>query len=124
MLHVPNTTSRDQTDVEIRYENGSELLCRTAQGYQYLREDAIPSLPENLTAVELTTGAAEWYNISSDTDRSVTLKLPEHAAVYVYDKRDRMVWSSYMIHSGNTAPLPAGGKIVFLGETGGTVGIH
>lgn len=124
VLHVPNTTSRDQTDVEIRYENGSELLCRTAQGYQYIREDAIPALPENLTDVRLTTGAAAWYNISSDTDRSVTLELPEHAAVYVYDKRDRMVWSSLMIHSGDTAPLPAGGKIVFLGETGGTVGIH
>ena len=34
-----------------------------------------------------------------------------------------MTYSSYMPDYGNSVPLPAGGKIVFLGEDGGTIQI-
>lgn len=123
VLHVPSSASRDQTDYEIRMQNGHELLCCKDIGLELLCEDAIPELPADLTAVQLTTGAASWYNIGSQTGRTVTLEIPEHAAVYVYNQRDRLTYSSFMKGCGNTIPLPAGGKIVFVGETGSTVGV-
>lgn len=122
-LHIPSTASRDQSDIEIRTENGQELLCNTVQDGIFLAEDCIPELPADLTQVHLTTGSAAWYNISSSADRTVTLEIPERAAVYVYDRHDRVIASSFMKDYGSTYPLPQGGKIVFVGETGSEIKI-
>ncbi|MBQ9905499.1 MAG: beta-lactamase family protein [Oscillospiraceae bacterium] len=124
MLQIPSTVSRDQSDLEIVTENGREYLIMSALGTRYLAEDAIGELPKDLTAVELTTGEAVWYNNGSDASRSVRLDIPANAAVYVYDKRDRMIYSSCMKHYGENIPLPANGKVVFIGETGSTVGLQ
>ncbi len=122
-LHIPNTCSRDQSDIEMRTENGQELLCDTVQDCCYLSEDSIPELPADLTQVHLTTGAAAWYNIGSSADRSVKLEIPARAAVYVYDRNDRVIASSLMKDYGSTFPLPKDGRIVFVGETGSEIRI-
>ncbi len=123
VIHIPSSASRDLTDLEIRTENGSELLCMTDMGTVYLSEDAIKDLPADCTEVQLTTGAASWYNTGSGNSRSVTLDIPPRAAVYVCDKRGRLTYSSYMKEGGRTVPLPPDGKIVFVGETGTAVGV-
>ena len=69
------------------------------------------------------TGQAKWYNIGEMGGKSITLAIPENAAVYVYDKYDRTVYSSYIKGYGNEVTLPASGKLVCIGENGGTVGI-
>ncbi len=74
--------------------------------------------------MELTTDAAAWYNIGSDAYRTVTLDIPEHAVVYVYDRFGKMTCSSFMKGCGNTVSLPADGMIAFVGETGGVVGVQ
>ena len=121
VLHIPTTVSRDQTDYEIIEENGAEYLIMDSSGQKCISEDAIPDLTADMTGVKLTSGAASWYN----TDRgTLTLDIPENAAVYVYDSYDRLTWSSYMKNSGSTVQLPFSGKIVFIGETGSTIGIR
>ena len=124
VLHIPSTSSRDQSDWEIREENGAELLIADALGYAFIMEDGIPDLPADLSEVHLTSDAAAWYNINSDAGRFAAVEIPEHAAVYVYDRFDHMIYSSFMKEYGSTIPLPANGKIVFLGETGETVRIR
>ena len=114
---------RDLQDIAVRQENGTELLTVTNSGMEMLSEDAIPALDSSQTEVALHTEHAAWYRISDAESQTVTLEIPEHAAVYVYDAFDHMTYSSYMLNYGSTVPLPAGGKIVFLGEDGGTVHI-
>ena len=114
---------RDLTDVEMRQENGTEYFVASNQETIYICEDAIPELPGDLTEVSLHTQKAVWYNIGSADNKTLTLDIPVNAAVYVYDAFDRMTYSSYMPDYGNSVPLPAGGKIVFLGEDGGTIQI-
>ena len=110
---------RDLVDIEMR----EEFLCLTNQASSYLSEDAIPLLDSNLTEVALHTKQAVWYTIGDSESQTLTLEIPENAAVYVYDSYDRMTYSSYMKDYGNSVPLPAGGKIVFLGEDGGVIRI-
>ena len=123
-LSVPSTAGRDQTDLEIITKDGTEYLHDIAHGGLYLAADCIPLLPPDLESVELTTGAASWYNISGDEFRTVTLEIPEHAAVYVYDRFGSVVYTSLCEQYGNTVTLPDKGMIVFAGETGSKVGIR
>ena len=123
-LHIPSDASRDLTDWEFRTENGIEYLYLKDAGFKCISGKAVPDFPADLRAVELTTDAAAWYNIGSDAYRTVTLDIPEHAAVYVYDRFGKMTYSSFMKGCGNTVSLPADGMIAFVGETGGVVGVQ
>ena len=72
----------------------------------------------------MTTGSASWYNIKGNPFRTILLDIPEHAAVYVYDSRGRVIYSSIAKAYGNTVSLPENGKIVFVGETGSAVTVR
>lgn len=115
---------RDLMDIEMRFENGVEIMDITNYALEYISEDAIEILPENLTEVLLHTKQATWFRIGDKVNRTITLDLPDNAAVYVYDAYDRMTYSSYMTEYGDSVPLPANGKIVFLGEDGNTIKIN
>ena len=123
-LSVPSSASRDQTDYEIVARDGTEYLHDIAHGGLYLPADCIPQLPAELDSVELTTGAAKWYNISGDNFRTITLDIPENAAVYVYDRFCNVIYTNICAQYGNTVTLPEQGMIVFAGETGSKVGIR
>lgn len=114
---------RDVEDIEMRIENGYEIMDITNCALELISEDAIPELPNDLKEVKLITKHASWYRLGRSDSKSITVDIPENAAVYVYDKFDRMTYSSYMKDYGRTVPLPSEGKIVFLGEDGGTIGI-
>ena len=124
IVSIPSSTSRDQSDMTFYTENGAEFLSLPDRGSVYISEDAIPDLPQNISEIRLTSGAASWYNIGSGAGRSVTLDIPEQTAVYVYDKHDNVIYSSYMKHYGNTVFLPENGKIVLIGGAGAVVGIR
>lgn len=109
---------RDLTDLTVRTENGIEYLDRSNEAVTYMAEDAIPELKSDLREVPLHTKQASWYRIGSSDNQTIHLDIPEHAAVYVYDAYDHMTYTSAMPDYGNSVPLPAGGKIVFLGEDG------
>ena len=86
-------------------------------------EDSIYDLTADIHEIALETGRAKWYKIGEMDLKSVTLDIPEQAAVYIYDKFDNVVYSSYMNGYGNHVTLPESGKIVFIGESGEKVGI-
>ena len=86
-------------------------------------EDSIYDLTADIHEIALETGRAKWYKIGEMDLKSVTLDIPEKAAVYIYDKFDNVVYSSYMKGYGNNVTLPESGKIVFIGESGEKVGI-
>lgn len=124
VISIPSSASRDQSDIEFITENGAEYLCPTARGGRYISEDAIPDFTAEISEVPLTTGSASWYNIKGNPFRTILLDIPEHAAVYVYDSRGRVIYSSIAKAYGNTVSLPESGKIVFVGETGEVVAVR
>jgi hypothetical protein len=115
---------RDLQDIEIRMENGTEILDITNCAIEFISEDAIEMLPDDLTEIELHTKQAAWFRIKDTGSRTINLDMPENSAVYVYDAYDRMIYSSYMTEYGNAVTLPENGKIVFIGEDGGTIKIN
>ncbi|MBR7037922.1 MAG: beta-lactamase family protein [Oscillospiraceae bacterium] len=121
MLAMPG--GRDILDVTMYREDGAEFCDMTNNAMTCICEDAMEPLGEDVTEVALHTGRAAWYTISDTPGQTLTLDIPDEAAVYVYDAYDRMTYSSYMLGYGSTVPLPSGGKIVFVGEDGGTVKI-
>lgn len=120
---IPGEAGRELTDFEVFTENGCEYLRTGDQALMLVSEDSIPELTADIHEIALETGQAKWYNISEMDLKSVTLDIPEKAAVYIYDKFDNVVYSSYMKGYGNNLTLPKSGKIVFIGESGEKVGI-
>lgn len=114
---------RDVVDLAVRKEHGYEMIDMTNCALEYISEDAIPVLTEDITEVKLSTKKAVWYRTKDGENRTITLDIPGNAAVYVYDSFDRVVYSSYMKDYGSKVPLPSNGKIVFVGEDGGSIGI-
>ena len=114
---------RDVEDIEVITENGYEIMDITNCALKFISEEAIPELSADVDEVKLSSKKAVWYRLGKSDSRSVTLDIPENAAVYVYDKYDRVTYTSNMKDYGDTVPLPSEGKIVFLGEDGGKIGI-
>lgn len=120
---IPGEAGRDLTDFEVFTENGCEYLRTGDRALTLVSEDSISDLTADIHEIALETGRAKWYNIGEMDSKSVTLDIPEKAAVYIYDKFDNVVYSSYMKGYGNNVTLPESGKIVFIGESGEKVGI-
>ena len=120
---IPGEEGRDMYDFEVFSENGCEFLRSSDKSATMISEDAISDLPADTYEIALETGRAKWYNIGEMGGKSVTLDIPEKAAVYVYDRFDHVVYSSYMKDYGSTVTFPESGKIVFAGESGKKVGI-
>ena len=56
--------------------------------------------------------------------KTITFDIPDHASVYVYDRFDNTLYSSYMTDYGNEVTLPTEGKMVFIGEDGSKIKIQ
>ena len=122
-MDCPGSTGRDLHDYTA-FRNAEGEFLQDSNGTVLLSENSMPVLPADLSEVPLRTQQAVWYIIGQDTaNRSLTLSLPEGAAVHVFDRYDNLIWSSKMLSCGDAVPLPAEGKIVFLGMTGGSVTI-
>ena len=116
--------SRDLTTVEITEKDGAEMLFYPESNIYMISEKNIPVLEDDTDSVSLKTKKASWYSIGKSMgEKTITIDIPEKAAVYVYDSFDNMVYSSYMKDYGNKVYLPENGKIVFLGENGGKINI-
>ena len=103
--------------------NGKEYACVDDLGYRLISEKDIPVFTDNITSVELKSGEACWFKIDGTDNVTLRLDIPEKASVYVYDKYMNIKYSSYMVGYGYSIPLPEYGMIVFVGESGTTVGV-
>lgn len=112
---LPDSSSRDVTDLEIRNEKGEEILSMTDQNMEYISEKNIPEFTDDITEVKTETGAAKWYRIEGLENETIKFDIPEHAAVYVYDSYGNIKYSSFMTEFNAGVPLPEYGMIVFIG---------
>ena len=46
---------------------------------------------------------------------------PEHSSIYVFDKFDKLIFSSYMLDWPNEIALPSEGRIAFVGDNDVTI---
>ncbi|MBO4878145.1 MAG: serine hydrolase [Ruminococcus sp.] len=107
------TAFSDSEGDKIRMENCNITL---------ISEDSIPVLEEGTESISLRTKNASWYTVGKSLEgKTVTLDIPENAAVYIYDSYDKLHYTSYMKNYGSKVTLPKEGKIVFLGEDGGKI---
>ena len=120
---LPGSSSRDISDLRMERVNGKEYACVDDLGYRLISEKDIPVFTDNITSVELKSGEACWFKIDGTDNVTLRLDIPEKASVYVYDKYMNIKYSSYMVGYGYSIPLPEYGMIVFVGESGTTVGV-
>ncbi len=122
-IDIPGSASRDVSDIVMSEIDGKEILTLSDQNLQYISEKDIPEFTDEITEVQTKTGAANWYRINGLKNETVKLDIPERAAVYVYDQYGNIKYSSFMKEYNTGIPLPEYGMIVFVGDTGLTVGV-
>lgn len=114
-LEIPGNYGRDLTDSYFYTENGVEYL---KQGnYIFMSEQGIQKLPNknNFIITIKQNGYASCYKIPNKlADKKIVVDIPEESAFIVYDAKGKPT-SSYLSHF-NTATLPKGGMIVFVGK--------
>ena len=118
---LPDTASRDLSNLRMETAGGKEYLCMDEYNYKYISEECIPVLTGDIAEVALKTKEASWFRIDGAKNLTLSLELPEKAAAYVYDQYGNLRFSSYLAQYGKEVPLPEYGMIVFVGETGGNV---
>ena len=118
---LPDTASRDLSNLRMETAGGKEYLCMDEYNYKYISEECIPVFTGEITEVALKTKEASWFRIDGAKNLTLRLELPEKAAAYVYDQYGNLRFSSYLAQYGKEVPLPEYGMIVFVGETGGSV---
>lgn len=121
--NIPGMKSRDLTDIEISDMDGCEILTQVEMNASYISEKNISDFTRDISKVETKSGEATWYKLSGEGNVTVSFDIPENAAVYVYDKLGNVTYTNYMKDYKGGVPLPDYGMMVFVGETGATIGI-
>ncbi|MBP5606154.1 MAG: hypothetical protein J6X60_11545, partial [Ruminiclostridium sp.] len=100
-----------------RDENGIAAI-ELSNAQRFIIEDRAPVFDSSVKTVMITEGAA-WFCISySIANCSVTVTRPENSAVYVYNKFGEVIYTTHNKDVGSQIPMPMGGKVLFLGESG------
>ncbi len=123
-LSMPGEGGGRLEDFEIVTKDGAEYLQTKNDTLKAVSEDAIPDFTSDISEIELKTEQAQWYNVGDIAGKTVSLDIPEHASVYIYDNFGRLIYSSYMTDYGEYVTVPEEGKIVFAGETGEIIGVR
>ena len=114
--------TRDLEEYTVFTDCEGEKLKWDISNVSFISEENIPVLEADTKEVSLRTKKASWYSIGESLSGvTVTLDIPENAAVYIFDSFDRLHYSSMMEDYGNRVTLPENGKIVFIGEDGGKI---
>ena len=116
---IPDDANRDLIDVCIL---GDTLT--TSNGWTGIESGSYERFTADIKEVELESGCAKWYSIDDSlANSSIKVERPENSSVYVYDKFGSVIYSTHMKEYGENIPLPKGGTIVFIGETGDNIKI-
>ncbi len=121
-MTIPSSTSRDLIDIKLqKTENG--VTYTSSAGLSSLAETDLEVFDDGIKEIALKTGQARWFQIDdSMTGREVSIAArPENSAVFVYNKYGEVLYNTHIVDETQVLPMPKGGKIVFLGETGGVV---
>ena len=122
-VRIQGTAGSNLDDYEVYTEDGCEYMRTPDRALVMISEKDIPDLTADIHEIPLETGRAKWYNIAEMGLKSVTFDISGNAAVYVYDRFDKVVYSSFVKDCGSEVTLPENGKIMFAGESGARAGI-
>ena len=123
---IPSSANRDLYDIDITehtYSDGvKSVSVDLSDMTRWRRVDTLPEFGSDISEVKLNSSEAQWYRIGKDmAGKTISAERPENSAVYVYNKFREPIYSTHVKGTADTIDLPAGGYIVFLGETGGSV---
>ncbi len=121
---IPSSRSRDLVDAKIVVVD-NEMRIQLSNGSEFIPANDLPVFDGTQKEISLSSDRAKWYQIGDAVKNSEVqiAKRPEKSAVYVYNKFGEVVYSSHVVGITDVVPMPEGGKIVFLGESGGVVKI-
>lgn len=121
---LPDSSSRDMFDIHIE-TNGDRVTVTSSDGFSFITEEDVAEFDGSIRSIELKSREANWFKISDNmANKTITVERPENSVVYVFNKYDEVVYTSHFVGSSNDIPLPKDGKILFIGENGGTINIE
>ena len=121
---LPDSSSRDMFDIHIE-TNGDRVTVTSSDGLSFITEEDVAVYDGDIKSIELKSKEANWFKISDNmANKTITVERPENSAVYVFNKYDEVVYNSHFVGAANDIPLPKDGKVLFVGETGGTINIY
>ena len=121
---VPCSTNRDLIDVTLKAEGESVRLILSA-GLEFIKDDQIPMLTVDQKEVVFDDNEAKWFQIDDIlANEEIVVERPEHSTIYVFTKFGDIIYTTHVKDASNVISLPAGGKIVFLGQKGDKIRLN
>ena len=121
--NIPSSSSRDLLNMTLGSDENGRQTIKTSFGTEYIFADDISEFDASIKTIEMTDNA-KWYTISdSIANTPVTVTRPENSAVIVFNKFDEPIYTSHVKDAGDVIPMPKGGRVLFLGESGTKFGI-
>ncbi|QQO09982.1 serine hydrolase domain-containing protein [Breznakiella homolactica] len=104
------------SDMEFFTQNGTEYL--KAKGFTWIGERSIPGFENTGTVTIGSGGFARYFKITeADAGKQITVSVPAGSSFAVYGKDNFCRYFSVVNHE-ESAVLPEGGKIAFIGRPG------
>jgi hypothetical protein len=97
-----------------------------SSGLTYVLSTSLAELTPGQKEIGLKTGEAMWFKIGEKMAEQplAIVRRPEKSSVYVYNKYGEVLYTSHDEDAKNDLPMPEGGYIVFLGETGDVITLN
>ena len=116
-VQIPCQNGRDMNDISIEVKNGDTFLHTPNQDMIFIQKSCVPKFRRDMTSVTTKKDEAAWYTLGEET-KGMTLyfEKTENASIYVFDKFDKLIYSSYMLDWPNEIALPSEGRIAFVGN--------
>lgn len=119
---IPCQNGRDQNDITIETEDGNTIIIAPDLDMKFIKVSDAPTLNRKMTSVTTKKDKAAWYSLDESTKgMTMYFEKPEHASIYVFDKFNTMIYSSYMLDWPDEIALPSEGRIVFAGDDDVTI---
>ncbi len=117
---------RDMSTVTIQQNKESELLNIDDGGSMFISEEGMEELPQDLTEYELDgSSPSKWFRLPEELQKKQALIIADgDGAVYVYDKYDQCIYTTFAQNGNGKVLIPLDGKIVFTGEKGASFRIE
>ncbi|MBQ9865813.1 MAG: beta-lactamase family protein [Lachnospiraceae bacterium] len=119
---IPSSRNRDLMDGTLKEdEDGLKLV--TSNGLEFISEENIPYFDASLSEIAFVSDAPAWFKIGKEMANAeiAITDMPEHSAVYVYNKFGEVVYTTHVKGMTDILPMPEGGRIVFLGRDGESI---
>lgn len=117
-VQIPGTGSRDSGAIQMYTENGVEYI--SLNGGIYMDFDNVSNIyPGKSSRCTIQPGeSAHWYWTGEAAGKTMTVKVPEKGAFYVYDSVNLQLVASSWLYGDTSVVLPENGIIAFAGDVG------